>query len=104
MSCIQNMPRIDSGARPDRYGPPPSGGETPPPDGNRQARQAAEETEVKEPSSVPNFGAPPISGEIVDYLCRYIHRYLGLGFILFYFFFIFFFFFFIFRIFFFFAY
>lgn len=61
MTCIQNMPRIDTGARPDRYSPPP--------DGDRQARQAVEETEVEKPPSTVPVGPPPISGEIVDYLC-----------------------------------
>ena len=62
MTCMENMPRMDTGARPAKYGPPP--------EGDRQARQAVEETEVEQPPSVPNFGPPPISGEVVDYICR----------------------------------
>ena len=74
MTCIENMPRIDTRARPDGYGPPtsggeapPQGGEPPPPGGDRQARQAVVE---KQPTML-KLGTPPISGEIVDYICRY---------------------------------
>ena len=71
MTCIENMPRIDTRARPDGYGPPTSGGEAPPQGGDRQARQAVEETGVENQPTVLKLGTPPISGEIVDYICRY---------------------------------
>ena len=69
MTCVQNMPRVDTGARPDGYGPP-SGGEAPPSGGERRVRQAAEETEVVKQSTMPILGAPPILEEPVDYMCR----------------------------------
>ena len=73
MTCLMDMPRVDSGHRPlpppeERTLPNPPETTVPPPP--RKRRQAADDDGSVESPPMRPLGVPIITGEFAEYICR----------------------------------